>query len=52
MKKQHLKSLQLKKKSIATITTNEVTGGLTTTTTTTTIQDLSKSCLHICGSKK
>jgi hypothetical protein len=46
MKKQHLKSLALRKKSIANITSNQVKGGWTT------IQDLSRSCPHNCGSKK
>lgn len=52
MKRKHLKSLVLKKKSIANITSNEVTGGVTTTSTIKTIQDLTKSCPHVCGSKK
>ncbi|WP_298517892.1 hypothetical protein [uncultured Kordia sp.] len=46
MKTTNLKSLELKKKSIASITSNEVKGGLTT------IQNITRSCPHICGSKK
>lgn len=44
MKKRNLKSLQLKKKSIANINTNEIKGGWTT------IANITKSCPQRCGS--
>ena len=53
MKKNNFKSLQLKKKSIAKITSNHLNGGgiwTTTTTSLTTIGDITKSCPSVCGS--
>jgi hypothetical protein len=47
MKKNQLKSLELKKKSIARITSDKINGGWTTT-----IQTLTDSCPHVCGSQK
>lgn len=46
MKKQHIKSLVLTKKSIAKITSNEVKGGWTT------IGNITNSCPHKCGSQQ
>jgi len=44
MKKRNLKSLQLKKKSIANMNSNKVKGGWTT------IANITKSCPRYCGS--
>ncbi len=49
MKTKMLKSLELNKKSIAKITSNQVKGGWTTTTT---IGNITNSCPHKCGSQK
>jgi hypothetical protein len=46
MKQKQLKSLELKKKSIANITSTQIKGGWTT------IQALTRSCPHNCGSKQ
>lgn len=50
MKKNNFKSLQLKKKSIAKITSGQVNGGLWPTTSLSTIGDITKSCPRNCGS--
>jgi len=50
MKKNNFKSLQLKKKSIAKINSDQLNGGLWPTTSLSTIRDLTRSCPHVCGS--
>lgn len=51
MKKTQLETLRLNKKSISSLTANELKGkGITTTLST--ISDISRSCPHNCGSKQ